>query len=123
MQRKSTKTPNPTRRRALSIRQPYVEMILRGIKKAEYRNRPTKVRGLIYIYAGLKPGDAKFFRHLKVEPGELPTGLVVGTAELVDCRPSRKYRGEFDWILRHPKRLRNPFKPKCQPQPAWFFPR
>jgi len=121
MKRKSTKTPNRTR--ALSIRQPYVEMILRGIKKAEYRNRPTKVRGLIYLYAGLKPGDEESFHDLKVEPGELPTGLVVGTAELVDCRPSRKYRGEFEWILRHPKRLKRPFKPKNEPQPAWFFPK
>ncbi len=27
--------------RALSIRQPYAELILRGIKKIEYRSRPT----------------------------------------------------------------------------------
>ncbi len=38
--------------RALSIRQPYAEEILRGIKKVEYRNRPTRVLGQrFYIYA------------------------------------------------------------------------
>ena len=45
--------------RALSIRQPYVEEILRGIKKIEYRNRPTHIIGeRFYIYAGLKVPDA-----------------------------------------------------------------
>ena len=29
--------------RALSIRQPYAEQILRGVKTAEFRSRPTKV--------------------------------------------------------------------------------
>ncbi|MCH8824803.1 MAG: ASCH domain-containing protein [Planctomycetes bacterium] len=28
--------------RALSIRQPYAELILRGIKTIEYRSRPTR---------------------------------------------------------------------------------
>ncbi len=31
--------------RALSIRQPYVELILRGIKKIEYRSRRTRIIG------------------------------------------------------------------------------
>jgi len=31
--------------RALSIRQPYAEQILRGIKRFEYRSRPTAIRG------------------------------------------------------------------------------
>ena len=30
--------------RAISIRQPYVEQILRGLKKREYRSRPTNIR-------------------------------------------------------------------------------
>ena len=29
--------------RALSIRQPYAELILRGIKTIEYRSRPTRI--------------------------------------------------------------------------------
>ncbi len=31
--------------RALSIRQPYAELILRGIKTIEYRSRPTRIIG------------------------------------------------------------------------------
>ena len=38
--------------RALSIRQPYAELILRGIKPIEFRSRPTKIIGeRFYIYA------------------------------------------------------------------------
>src|SRR3954447_14718768 len=38
--------------RALSIRQPYAELILRGIKTAELRSRPTMIVGeRFYIYA------------------------------------------------------------------------
>ena len=42
--------------RALSIRQPYAELILRGIKKIEYRSRPTRIIGeRFYIYAARTP--------------------------------------------------------------------
>ncbi len=30
---------------ALSVRQPFAELILRGIKTVEYRNRPTRIIG------------------------------------------------------------------------------
>ena len=45
--------------RALSIRHPYAEQILRGKKKAEYRSRPTNIRERVYIYASLTPGYAE----------------------------------------------------------------
>jgi hypothetical protein len=31
--------------RALSVRQPYAELILRGMKVVEYRSRPTRIIG------------------------------------------------------------------------------
>ena len=37
--------------KALSIRQPHAEAIMRGVKPIEYRFRSTNVRGKIYIYA------------------------------------------------------------------------
>jgi predicted transcriptional regulator len=40
---------------ALSIRQPYAELILRGIKTVEYRSRATKIVGeRFYLYAAGK---------------------------------------------------------------------
>ena len=40
---------------ALSIRQPYAELILRGIKTVEYRTQPTRIIGeRFHIYASKK---------------------------------------------------------------------
>ena len=105
--------------RALSIRQPYAEQILRGTKQFEYRSRPTSIRERVYIYAGLKPGPEAEFRRMRIQPGELPTGLLVGTVEVIDCTG---VPGDYKWHLAHPKRLRRPVRPTKQPQPAWFNP-
>jgi predicted transcriptional regulator len=40
--------------RAISIRQPWVELILRGVKKKEYRSQPTNIRERVYLYASAK---------------------------------------------------------------------
>jgi hypothetical protein len=56
--------------RALSIRQPYAEAILRGIKTVEYRTRPTHIIGeRFYIYAAKKA--------VPVAGGHLPAQGVV----------------------------------------------
>jgi len=106
---------------AISIRQPYVEMILRGIKKAEYRSRPTNIRREVYIYAAQKPGDSKYYSNLGVEPETLPIGMIVGTVEIVDCK-YRILHGDYEWRLANPVRLDKPIKPERQPQPVFFKP-
>lgn len=105
--------------RALSIRQPYAEQILCGTKKIEYRSRPTKIRGKFLIYAARNPGPQQEFEMLGLQPGDLPTGVLVGTADLVNCtgRP-----GAYEWHLRNPVRRAKPVEPKNHPQPAWFYP-
>ena len=105
--------------RALSIRQPHAENILRGIKKIEYRNRRTHVRERVYIYASKTPAAAKLFAELHCEPGDLPTGVLVGTVEIVDCTGNE---GAYKWHLAHPKRLAKRLKPTKKPQPVWFHP-
>jgi len=56
--------------RALSIRQPYAELILRGIKPIEFRSRPTKRIGeRFYIYASQQWAEGKLFLEgCRVEP-------------------------------------------------------
>jgi hypothetical protein len=105
--------------RALSIRQPYAEQILRGTKRFEYRSRPTSIRERVYIYAGLKPAPKAEFRRMRIEPGEFPTGVLVGTVEITDCTG---VPGDYRWHLARPKRLQRPVRPTKQPQPAWFNP-
>lgn len=105
--------------RALSIRQPYAEQIIHGQKKIEYRSRPTNIRERIYIYASLTHGDPDEFRKMKIQPGDLPTGLLVGTVEIADCTGSP---GNYNWIFKNPERLQQGLKPKNHPQPVWFYP-
>jgi len=106
--------------RALSVRQPFAENILRGTKKIEYRSIRTLIRERVYIYASTKPAEAKFFTKLGCKPGDLPVGVLVGTVEVVACK--QKGDGDFHWHLANPKRLAKRIKPKNQPQPVWFRP-
>jgi len=74
--------------RALSIRQPYAEFILRGLKTIEYRSQPTKIIGeRFYIYAARKwaglNGDS--LPGVEPDPESLPTGVIVGTAVISHC--------------------------------------
>ena len=105
--------------RALSVRQPFAEMILRGTKKIEYRSVRTHIRERVYIYASTKPGDAEHFAKIRCEPGDLPTGVLVGTVEVTDCTGAD---GDYEWHLARPQRLAKRLKPKKQPQPSWFHP-
>ena len=108
--------------RALSVRQPHAEAIMRGVKKDEYRSGPTKVRGRVYVYASqgrLSAADeAKWmgdYRIKDVSCDDLPRGVLVGTVELHDCDGG-------DWRLRKPERAKRLLKPKKRPQPVWFYP-
>lgn len=108
--------------RAISIRQPFVELILRGEKKYEYRSRLTNIRERVYLYASLTPSDwAAGWRKVGKEKGELPAGVIVGTVQIVGCR-YRVANKEYAYVLRNPTRLRSPLNPKNQPQPMFWRP-
>lgn len=105
--------------RALSIRQPYAEQILRGTKVFEYRSRPTAIRERIYIYASRKPGSAKQFERMRIQPGDLMTSVLVGTVEITACSGKP---GDYKWRLARPRRLKRPKHPTRRPQLVWFNP-
>jgi hypothetical protein len=112
--------------RALSIRQPHAEAIMRGVKPIEYRNRLTNVQGRIYTYAAkgrMAPEDEakmmKAYRIMGVACDDLPRGVLIGTVELFDCTEGKS---KFNWKLRKPERARKLLKPKKHPQPSWFTP-
>lgn len=110
-------------RRAVSIRQPYVELTLRGKKLEEYRSRPTNIKERVYLYASLKPGDYKWATRkygIAFNPGTLPTGLIVGSVEIVGWTYKR---GEYAWKLVKPRRYRVPLVPRNQPQPGFWRPK
>ena len=121
--------------RALSIRQPYAELILRGIKTIEYRSRRTRIIGeRFYIYAAKGEGT-KALRHegtegpavsdtlapalSQRETEALPRGVIVGSAVIAQCEANNSH---YEWHLTDVKRLKRPRKPKRMPQPVWFTP-
>lgn len=110
--------------KALSIRQPWANLILKAGKDIENRCWPTKVRGRILIHAakGMTQEewrDAMQFAHWgapRLTQGELhgfdfdalPRGGIVGSVEIVDCVTSSEspwFMGEFGFVLRNPKPL------------------
>jgi hypothetical protein len=106
--------------RALSVRQPFAEQIMRGTKKFEYRSQPTRILGTVYVYASLGSRPAADWRGLRIGPEDVPRGLIIGTVKIAGCRQLAS--GEFAWSLKSPKRLRKPVAPEANPQPVWFYP-
>ncbi|WP_160167073.1 ASCH domain-containing protein [Rhodopirellula baltica] len=43
--------------KALSVRQPWAELILRGHNTVEFRSQITKIRGRVYVYVALDKLD------------------------------------------------------------------
>lgn len=113
--------------RALTIRQPWAELILQGRKPFELRSWTTKYRGPLVIHSAGKV-DAEDAIRLGLDPDKLVTGAFVGVALLTDVRRYtrrdasllKKKRGNiggwypdlFSWVLTKPRRISNPIKAK-----------
>lgn len=93
----------------LTIRQPWAELIVRGIKTIENRGRDTKYRGPVLIHAAKKVDyEYDLLSKVKVVPSDPAVGGVIGICQLVDVvqeSDDRFFNGPFGWVLRKPKRL------------------
>ena len=108
--------------RAISIKQPYVELILRGRKVAEYRSVVTHIRGRVYLYASKNPaGDHEAWEDAGARPGSLPTGVILGTVEIVNCELDDE--GGYAYVLANPQRLETPLRAVNHPQPCFWIPK
>ena len=112
--------------KALTIKQPWAQLIITGAKDVENRSRPTSFRGRFAVHVSLKRasyedvGLEAIPRDLR-EPVKLAwernasAGRVIGTVELVDCiRDSKSIWATDDywhWVLRDPR-------PYTRPRPA-----
>ena len=123
---------------ALGVRQPWCELILRGVKTLEIRSRDVSLRGPIYIYSAKKlaegdPPVAAAAEHgLDVE--SLPRGVIVGAvtitgsrpatpADVADsCVPAEMLADHFAWELADATRFGEPVKPRFLPYGVWFYP-
>ena len=69
--------------KALSIKQPYAELIVSGRKKIELRKWNTKFRGEFLVHASKNP-DNNAMKRFGFD--KLPVGCIVGKAKLVDVK-------------------------------------
>lgn len=105
---------------ALSIRQPWMELILQGAKTIEVRTWATQYRGELWLHAGLQ-SDSDALRRFNFLADNLSFGALVGKCELYDCaafteqtwgrlRPQHLNEGDlkrqqYAWFLRNPTRI------------------
>jgi len=123
---------------ALGIKQPWAELILRGIKSVEIRSQDTNVRGPVYLYtskriADIEPAEAAIEK-FNLDVDSLPRGVIVGTVEIVDsqpcrqsdeqagCVPSSFLTGNYAWHLDNPVPFREPLTVRFLPYGVWFYP-
>lgn len=100
--------------KALTICQPYAELIARGLKNVENRDWPTRYRGLLVIHAGksrewMDDGD------LDAYP-DMSFGMIVAVAMLYDCihiskMPATRLHeqhvnGPWCWLLKDVRRVK-----------------
>jgi activating signal cointegrator 1 len=100
--------------KALTISQPWADFIKRGAKFVENRRWYTFYRGPLAIHAGK---GTQYMSVQDMQEADLPTGVIVATAELVGCMylpaikaagPSKKQlldgnsKITFQQILEHP---------------------
>lgn len=116
--------------KALSIRQPWAELILQGRKTIELRTWTTAYRGPVVIHAGYFIEDTPC-RQFDIDPTTVTRGALVGIVNLVEIiqfdaeswpalrdahLSDEKLPGFWKgWRLTHPRRLVDPLVLNGQP--------
>jgi hypothetical protein len=106
---------------ALSVKQPWAQLIVSGKKDVENRSWRTNYRGRVLIHAGVTPECITLFEQalalmpIRVEVGSRldltdprsmdiwPRGAIVGAVTIVDCvlaSDSPWFGGAFGWVLK-----------------------
>lgn len=92
--------------RAVSIRQPYVELILRGVKDREYRSwSTTPGPTLLHASRTITGNERAAGQESGIDLEELPTGALVGVVDIVGVEG---VEGDYAWVLARPRRFATP---------------
>ena len=105
--------------KALTICQPYAELIARGDKRIENRTWPTAYRGPIAIHAGKSRAwlgdDDEEAALYGVNVAEIPFGAIVAVANLTGClrledlppalESDTHANGPWCWLLQNVRRI------------------
>lgn len=99
---------------ALSLRQPWADLVVNGIKDIENRSRPTRFRGRLLIHASKKVEWERVEKYYKLlglaspEDYQPVVGALLGWTEIIDCvqtHRSRFFFGPYGYVLRNSQRL------------------
>jgi ASCH domain len=99
--------------KALSVRQPFADLIVRGLKPIENRTWRTNYRGLVYIHAGMRPHtmtQEEIEQCFRVRLHDHPRsyGAIIGRATLIDIvetHDSHWFTGPYGWVFENPELL------------------
>ncbi len=103
--------------KALSLKQPWAELLVQGKKKIEIRKWNTNFRGKFLIHASKSP-DEKALNKLNIK--NLTYGAIIGIAEITEVKKYASDRdfmkdkslhladssyGKYGFIIKNPKRI------------------
>lgn len=110
--------------KALTIKQPWASLIIRGGKDIENRDWRTHFRGILAIHSsakiersemedacGMMRGFIPHFSEQRFAQDSFPTGVILGTVEIVDCVSSHEspwFVGYFGFVVRNPVAFKTP---------------
>lgn len=111
--------------KALTIKQPWAELIISGHKDVENRSIGCNYRGKLAIHVSKQAAPASDLGDDTYEPWvievwrKLPdAGMVIGTVDLIDCvRDSESewaLPGAWHWVIANPRRYRKPIMARGQ---------
>lgn len=100
--------------RAITIHQPWAELIVRGEKDVENRSWRTRHRGPLLIHAGARADRGSFQEH--GVPEDVERSAIIGVVEVIDCTQERTSgwheAGNWGWYLARAKRFPKPIPMK-----------
>ena len=110
--------------KTLTIKQPWADLIVAGIKDIENRTWKTAYRGRVLIHASKEPcsrGDlsvyplpalAENINLGEYNPRQFTGGAIIGSVDIVDCvmnHPSAwAEKGVYNWVLANPVKFEKP---------------
>lgn len=118
--------------KAITLKQPWAELVVIGAKQFETRSWPTKYRGEVYIHSSAKFNTndlllaihSDTFRKAIPDPHSLQLGKIIGKAYIQDCLRVEDVRdalngtaelvfgdysnGRYAWSLSHAEKFKKP---------------
>lgn len=99
--------------KTITIKQPWANLIVMGLKDVENRTWKTNYRGRVLVHASAVPNVSELCKW-EEELGIVPKCAIVGSVEIVDCvrdYPSKwAIDGCWHWVLKNPILFEKPIR-------------